>query len=285
MEIHVEQSVSKALEIFHSIKQEYPDAYASIADIHYFEEYNTIDFKRAFENYTLCVELVSQIYTKNGCASKTAWMYADGMDVEQNIPKALELLHSIKLDYPNAFSDIADIHYYEEYNSVDYQKAFENYTLCVNNQTISSDKYYCQNMIAILYLEGKFVEKNLEIATNILDSIKNEYSPAFLTLGNIFFYEKYDSVNYKKAFENYASCIKFKLKKNDPAYFYFLSKKSECVAMKTRFHLEGIHVKQDIEKSIEILSENKKNQFLPSDILLADVYFFKSIKIRIMKKL
>ena len=45
---YVEQSISKALEIFHSIKQEYPDAYGDIAYIHNFEEYNTLDYQKSF---------------------------------------------------------------------------------------------------------------------------------------------------------------------------------------------------------------------------------------------
>ena len=75
---YVEQNGSKALEIFHSIKQEYPDAYGSIADIHNFEEYNSIDLKKAFENYTLCVELSSDFKTKNRCNNNIAYMYLDG---------------------------------------------------------------------------------------------------------------------------------------------------------------------------------------------------------------
>ena len=144
---HVEQNVPKALEIFHSIKQKYPMPMDLLVKSIILKNIILLTIKKLLK-ITHCVSnwfliMKRKIYVTQilgGC------MQMESM-LSKMSQKALEIFHSIKQEYPDAYGSIADIHNFEEYNSIDLKKTFENYTLCVE---LSSDNEKKTDVIIIL---------------------------------------------------------------------------------------------------------------------------------------
>ena len=141
-------------------------------------------------------------------------------------------------------------------------------------------------MIAVLYREGNYLEKDIEKSIKIFKKLNNHIL-SYKSLGDTFFYKKYNVINYEKALNYYFDCLNYDLDKL-PGNFhrqllksydtYVKSIKLECTEMIFRFYRDGLHVEKNIDKAIEILNNSrKKDEFSSIDILLADIYFFKNI--------
>ena len=161
---HENKDTSEALKILNEIKYKYPKAFLGIGNIYF---YNSINYKKALENYTLCHELANNDLLKNKCLYFTGYILGNHGD--QDISKALKILNSIKKDFPRAYFAIAEIYYHD---LADYKEAFENYSLCAKFENDEQRKNACNAMRGYFYYYGHYVEKNPLKAIEIYDAIK-----------------------------------------------------------------------------------------------------------------